>query len=73
MPELITVKQLAQFLNISPKTIYNLVSLKKIPYVKAGGALRFNWSEINSWLKPAKASQSDISSKNISSALPEGR
>lgn len=48
--ELLTVQELAAALKISPKTIYNLVSLKKIPYLKAGGALRFNRQDVEEWL-----------------------
>lgn len=48
--ELLTVQELSKALKISPKTIYNLVSLKKIPYVKAGGSLRFNRQDIQEWL-----------------------
>ncbi|MGZ3790667.1 MAG: helix-turn-helix domain-containing protein [Bacteriovorax sp.] len=49
--QLLTVKQLAEYLKISPKTIYNKVSLEKIPFVKAGGSLRFVLADIEKWLK----------------------
>ena len=51
MLQLLTVKQLADYLKISPKTMYNKVSIERIPYVKAGGALRFIQSDIENWLK----------------------
>jgi len=50
--QLLTVKQLAECLKISPKTIYNMVSLGRIPFIKVGGALRFIWGDIEKWIKP---------------------
>lgn len=50
MAHLLTIQELAIFLQISPKTIYNLVSKDSIPYVRAGGSLRFILSDIENWL-----------------------
>lgn len=49
--QLLTVAQLAQYLNIPKKTIYNFVSQGRIPYLKAGGALRFSLERIDIWLE----------------------
>lgn len=43
---LLTVEQIAQFLNVSPKTIYYWVGRFEIPFVKVGRHLRFQASEV---------------------------
>jgi excisionase family DNA binding protein len=48
--EIWTPKQTAAFLQVELSTIYAWVHLKKIPYVKVGGLLRFWKSEIIEWL-----------------------
>ncbi|HET7322685.1 MAG TPA: helix-turn-helix domain-containing protein, partial [Longimicrobiaceae bacterium] len=48
--DLWTVTEVAALLNLRPKTIRNRVSLKKIPYVKVDGLLRFRPSEIRRWV-----------------------
>ena len=51
MDVLLTVDELADHLKISKKTIYNLVSQRRIPYLKACGALRFSKAEIEQWIR----------------------
>jgi excisionase family DNA binding protein len=48
MPEtnLIDINQLSRRLNIAKGTLYNWVYLRRIPFVKLGGALRFDPDEI---------------------------
>jgi excisionase family DNA binding protein len=48
------VKQLAEFLGISRRTIYNLVANNKIPYRRAGDTLLFHKDEIDEWTKRAR-------------------
>ena len=56
---LIGVKELARRLGIAKGTIYNWVYLKRLPYLKIGGALRFDPSKIEAllanWTKLGKA------------------
>ena len=59
MGRLITIKELSGFLQISSKTIYNLVSKKRIPHVRAGGSLRFIQADIELWLKSRNKSKGD--------------
>ncbi|HHH0339048.1 TPA: helix-turn-helix domain-containing protein [Yersinia enterocolitica] len=49
--EILTVKQVAEYLKVTEKTIYRLVSAKKIPAFKVGGTWRFSSSSIDSWIK----------------------
>ena len=48
---LIRVNELSQILQVECKTIYGWVHLKKIPYYKLEGSLRFNEEEILKWIK----------------------
>ena len=50
-PELITIKEVADFLQIAEKTIYRLAAEGKIPAIKVGGSWRFNLKEIEEWLE----------------------
>lgn len=55
----LSVKELSQYMGISIHTIYLWIQLKKIPYVKLGKLVRFNLTEINSWLKGHIDSQNE--------------
>jgi excisionase family DNA binding protein len=48
---LLTVEEVAQMLRLRPRTIYNLVSRRQIPFRKAGRQLRFAEAEIDEWTK----------------------
>lgn len=48
--KLLTVKQLADTLSVSEKTIYRWVELRQIPYLKLGKAVRFHPQQIERWL-----------------------
>ena len=44
-------KQIAQYLNRSPKSIRNLCFRQQIPHCKIGGRLIFDLIEIQKWIK----------------------
>jgi excisionase family DNA binding protein len=48
-PQYLTVDQVAEMLQLSPRTIHDMVSQDRIPYHKAGNATRFLISEIVAW------------------------
>ena len=51
MPSLWTVEQVAEFLNVRPLRIYELVQRRQIPYSKIGPRqLRFDPATIRQWL-----------------------
>ena len=51
MTQLLTVKELAEKLRCSTFQIYRLTGGRRIPFMRvAGGAIRFNPDEIDSWL-----------------------
>ena len=47
----LTVEEVAVLLRLKPRTIYNLVSRRQIPFRKAGRQLRFSEAEIEEWTK----------------------
>jgi len=49
--DIITVKELANYLKIAEKTAYRLVLDKKIPGFKVGGAWRLRKKEIDEWIE----------------------
>ncbi len=49
--ELITIKDVAKFLQIAEKTIYRMAADGKIPAFKVGGSWRFKRKEIENWLE----------------------
>jgi excisionase family DNA binding protein len=51
LPRLITVEEVAAMLQLEPRTIYNMVSQRRIPFRKAGRQLRFDPREIDEWTK----------------------
>lgn len=51
MQEVMTAKQLADYLQVNELTIYKRVHLGEIPVVKMGRALRFKKEIIDKWLE----------------------
>lgn len=52
-PRLLNVGEVAAFLNVKPRTIYEMVAQNRIPYRKPPGSniLRFDLDEIIAWTK----------------------
>lgn len=51
MSDLISIKQLATWLQVARGTIYNWVYQRRIPFIKIGRSLRFDPKEIEEILK----------------------
>lgn len=49
--EILTIKQVAEYLKVTERTIYRLAAAKKIPAFKVGGAWRFSHADIDSWIR----------------------
>ena len=50
--KLMDVQEAADFLRLAPKTLYGLVSQRRIPFRKAGRRLLFLESELLEWTQP---------------------
>jgi len=48
--EILTIKEVADFLKVTERTIYRLAAAKKIPAFKVGGTWRFRRQEIDQWI-----------------------
>ena len=48
--DVMTIDEVADYLDVSTSTIYKRVSLREIPYAKIGGGLRFTRKSIDAWL-----------------------
>ncbi|MBN67301.1 MAG: DNA-binding protein [Rickettsiales bacterium] len=46
-----TIREVAEYLQLTEKTMYRLAAEKKIPGFKVGGAWRFKRQEIEGWIK----------------------
>ena len=49
--EILTIRQVADYLKVTERTIYRLAAAKKIPAFKVGGTWRFSLADIDSWIK----------------------
>jgi len=49
--DIMTIKEVAEYLKLKEKTAYKLVAEGKIPGFKVGGSWRFRKGEIEAWIK----------------------
>ena len=49
--DIMTIKEVAEYLKVKEKTAYKLVAEGKIPGFKVGGSWRFKKSEIEKWIE----------------------
>lgn len=54
--DILTIKDLAEHLKVNERTIYRLVSARRIPAFKVGGSWRFLRTDINNWIKEQSTS-----------------
>lgn len=62
----LTVKQVAEYLNVTEKTIYNLLQKGELPGFKVSGAWRFWRKDIEAWTETNKRKIIKDRRKNIS-------
>ncbi len=51
MEKLLTVKQIAEYLQVSPRTVYEGIHIGFIPHYKFSRGVRFKISEVERWVK----------------------
>jgi len=55
---ILTIKEVAEYLKVTERTIYRLAAAKKIPGFKVGGMWRFRQADINGWIAdPSKKAE----------------
>jgi excisionase family DNA binding protein len=50
LPQLLTIQQLADRLNVNTRHIRRLVAERRVPFLKVGHFVRFDPTEITDWL-----------------------
>ena len=61
---LITLKQVAELLNVNERHVRRLVFERRIPYFKWGHLLRFDPVELEQWLERARV-EADVHSRPV--------
>lgn len=49
--DILTIREVADYLRITEKTAYRLAGNEKLPGFKVGGSWRFRQSEIDAWIE----------------------
>jgi len=59
--DILTIRDVAEYLKVTEKTVYGLVQKGKIPGFKVGGQWRFKREDIDQWIEDGKeaATQKD--------------
>ena len=52
--EIMTLKEVAEYLKLAEKTAYRLAAEGKLPGFKAGGSWRFKADDIDRWIEEKK-------------------
>lgn len=52
--KIVTVKELSELIKVKEKTLYQWAELGQIPCIKLHGCLRFDWDDIQAWMKDCK-------------------
>jgi len=59
IPEILDVKQAAEFLRLKITTLYEKTSEKTIPHFKKGNKLYFKRDELDAWVQQGKVTTTD--------------
>ncbi|MEY9880852.1 helix-turn-helix domain-containing protein [Bradyrhizobium sp. USDA 329] len=57
--DIMTIRELAEYLKLTEKTAYRLAADRKIPGFKVGGAWRFRRGEIDRWIERRSAAANE--------------
>ncbi len=52
--QIMTLKEVAEYLKLTEKTAYRLAAKKKLPGFKVGGSWRFKMSDLETWIEEQK-------------------
>jgi len=55
--EILTLKEVAEYLKLAEKTAYRLAAEGKLPGFKVGGSWRFKREDIEKWIEQRKANE----------------
>jgi excisionase family DNA binding protein len=54
LPHLLTIAEVAEWLGVSERHIRRLVHERRIPHMKLGHFIRFEWGDVRDWLDRAR-------------------
>lgn len=57
--QILTLKEVAQYLKLAEKTAYRLAAEGKLPGFKVGGSWRFRSEDVEAWINDQKANKND--------------
>lgn len=58
--EILTLKELAEYLKLTEKTAYRLAAEGKLPGFKVGGSWRFKLADIEAWIELKKTKKTEL-------------
>jgi excisionase family DNA binding protein len=70
-PGALTAPQLAQYLEMSPTTIYDMAAKGRIPHIRIGSSIRFDPVVTARWLRSQEVAVGDMSRRKSSSVHQE--
>ncbi len=59
--DILMIKDVAEYLKVTERTIYRLAAAKKIPAFKVGGSWRFSRTDIDRWIQQQSSAVLDAS------------
>ncbi len=59
--DILMIKDVAEYLKVTERTIYRLAAAKKIPAFKVGGSWRFSRADIERWIHQQSSAVLDAS------------
>jgi excisionase family DNA binding protein len=57
--DILTIRDVAEYLKVTEKTVYGLAQKRKIPCFKVGGQWRFRREDLDDWIKRQQEDRSD--------------
>ena len=57
--DILTIRDVAEYLRVTEKTVYGLAQKRKIPGFKVGGQWRFRREDLDDWIKRQQEDQGD--------------
>lgn len=57
--QILSIHQAAEYVNLSPQTLYGFTSKRKIPFIKKGKKLYFKKDDLDKWLERGRQKSKD--------------
>ncbi len=70
--DILMIKDVAEYLKVTERTIYRLAAAKKIPAFKVGGSWRFSRSDIDEWIRLQAQAGIDAAQESARNATAPG-